>query len=90
MKRSINNPQRESWLLLLRYTVVHGVLRLGLVYGVLMLLGRYFSFPSCSGWDGFPNELYRFAFDALVFGIGMSLYEWRSNRNRFNTHRDAQ
>ena len=55
-----------------------------------MLLGRYFSFPSCSGWDGFPNELYRFAFDALVFGIGMSLYEWRSNRNRFNTHRDAQ
>lgn len=80
--------RRKSWERvysrgLLRYVVFIGISRFGPLFATAHILGRYFAFPFATGWHGFPEELYRFIFDSVLWGICMSIAFWRARKKQY-------
>lgn len=67
-----------------RFVLVHGVLKMGLGFAVLMLLVRH----GMNAAQDLPagslgSEAGRFALEAILFGGMMGLWEWRVRERRY-------
>jgi hypothetical protein len=87
MAKPMNEADKEKWAALhekgwLWFVIRHGIMTRGLLFATLMALLNYFGFFG-GRWYGLKTELPSFIVNALIFGIGVGWFEWRSRERRF-------